>query len=56
MIPPSQPHVTRLSDESVMVRWSVEANNGLPIKFFKIQYRDLNQVNIHILFFIVLNT
>ncbi|XP_077302673.1 interference hedgehog-like isoform X2 [Arctopsyche grandis] len=41
MIPPSQPNVTRLSDESVMVRWSTQ-NEGLPIKFFKVQYRDLN--------------
>lgn len=41
MIPPSRPNVTRLSDESVMVRWTVEPNNGLDILFFKVQYRIL---------------
>ncbi|XP_049795188.1 interference hedgehog isoform X1 [Schistocerca nitens] len=38
MIPPSRPHVTRLSDTSVMVRWKVTPNHGLPIQFFKVQY------------------
>lgn len=38
MIPPSPPNVTRLSDESVMLRWHVR-NEGLPIQFFKVQYR-----------------
>lgn len=41
MIPPTKPHITRLSDESVMVRWSVPPNDGLPIQFFKVQYREL---------------
>lgn len=41
MIPPSQPSVTRLSDEKVMVRWSVPQREGLPIQFFKVQYRSL---------------
>lgn len=41
MIPPTKPHITRLSDESVMVRWSVPLNEGLPIQFFKVQYREL---------------
>lgn len=41
MIPPSKPNITRLSDESVMVRWSVPENDGLPISFFKVQYREL---------------
>ncbi|XP_050453372.1 interference hedgehog-like isoform X1 [Cataglyphis hispanica] len=41
LIPPNQPNVTRLSDVSVMVRWSVPENNGLPIQFFKVQYREL---------------
>lgn len=45
MIPPSKPNVTRLTDESVMVRWSVPSNDGLPIQFFKVQYRILS--NIH---------
>ncbi|XP_055909843.1 interference hedgehog [Eupeodes corollae] len=35
---PTRPNVTRLSDDSVMLRWSVE-NYGLPIEFFKVQYR-----------------
>ncbi|XP_029167216.1 interference hedgehog-like isoform X2 [Nylanderia fulva] len=41
LVPPTQPNVTRLSDISVMVRWSVPENNGLPIQFFKVQYREL---------------
>lgn len=41
MIPPSRPTATRLSDETVMVRWSVPEREGLPIQFFKIQYRSL---------------
>ncbi|KAJ0175992.1 hypothetical protein K1T71_008166 [Dendrolimus kikuchii] len=39
LIPPSRPNVTRLSDQSVMVSWS-NANQGLPIQFFKVQYRE----------------
>lgn len=42
-MPPNQPIVTRLSDVSVMVRWSVPDNKGLPIQFFKVQYRELGQ-------------
>lgn len=46
MIPPSRPSVTRLSDEKVMVRWSVPSSKtGLPIKFFKVQYRMLPRCN-----------
>lgn len=41
MVPPNQPNVTRLSDVSVMVRWSVPENHGLPILFFKVQYKEL---------------
>nr|AAL27644.1 SD07678p [Drosophila melanogaster] len=41
MVPPSRPNVTRLSDESVMLRWSVPQNSGLQITFFKVQYRML---------------
>lgn len=44
VIPPSVPSVTRLSDESVMVRWSVPSNDGLPIQFFKVQHRMLGDV------------
>ncbi|XP_011643223.1 interference hedgehog-like isoform X1 [Pogonomyrmex barbatus] len=42
LVPPNQPNVTRLSDISVMVRWSVPENKGLPIQFFKVQYREIN--------------
>ncbi|XP_047028499.1 interference hedgehog-like [Helicoverpa zea] len=41
MIPPSRPNVTRLNDESVMVSWSHD-NQGLPIRFFKVQYREVS--------------
>lgn len=41
MIPPTRPNITRLSDKSVMVRWNVPVNDGLPIQFFKVQYREL---------------
>uniref|UniRef100_A0ABD2WU34 Interference hedgehog n=1 Tax=Trichogramma kaykai TaxID=54128 RepID=A0ABD2WU34_9HYME len=43
MVPPNQPNITRLSDVSVMVRWSVPEKSGLPIQFFKVQYRELGQ-------------
>ncbi|XP_052741950.1 interference hedgehog isoform X1 [Bicyclus anynana] len=46
LIPPSRPNVTRLSDKSVMVSWSHD-NHGLPIQFFKVQYREVtNSSNI----------
>lgn len=46
MIPPSKPNVTRLSDESVMVRWSASSDDdGLPIQFFKVQYRMLGNAS-----------
>ncbi|XP_044748166.1 interference hedgehog-like isoform X2 [Coccinella septempunctata] len=41
MIPPNKPTVTRLNDQAVVVRWSVGSNTGLPILFFKVQYREL---------------
>lgn len=41
MIPPSQPNVTRLTENSVMVRWTVPPNDGLPIRFFKLQYKEV---------------
>ncbi|XP_030377959.1 interference hedgehog [Scaptodrosophila lebanonensis] len=41
MVPPSRPNVTRLSDDAVMLRWNVPKNDGLPIQFFKVQYRML---------------
>ncbi|KAG5327502.1 IHOG protein, partial [Pseudoatta argentina] len=39
--PPDVPIITRLSDISVMVRWTVPKNTGLPIQFFKVQYREI---------------
>lgn len=45
MIPPSKPTISRLNDESVVVRWSVPPNKGLPISFFKVQYRELGPAN-----------
>lgn len=45
MVPPSKPTISRVSDNSVMVRWSVPTNNGLPIQFFKVQYRELGPEN-----------
>lgn len=47
MIPPTRPEVTKLSDESVMVRWDVPPNSGLPISFFKVQYKDITKQNSH---------
>lgn len=44
LVPPNQPNVTRLSDISAMVRWSVPKNTGLPISFFKVQYRELGSI------------
>lgn len=45
MIPPSKPTVSRLNDESVVVRWTVPTNSGLPIQFFKVQYQELFNIN-----------
>lgn len=42
MIPPTRPNITRLTDKSVMVRWNVPSNNGLPIQFFKVQYKEIS--------------
>lgn len=41
MVPPSQPNVTRLTENSVMVRWTVPLNDGLQIRFFKLQYKQV---------------
>lgn len=45
MIPPTKPNISRLNDEAVVVRWSVPPNKGLPIQFFKVQYRELGPAN-----------
>lgn len=47
MIPPSKPTILRINDESVMVRWNVPHNTGLPIQFFKVQYRELGPAAQH---------
>lgn len=41
MIPPSRPNITRLTENSVMVRWLVPENDGLQIRFFKLQYKEV---------------
>ncbi|KAG1667592.1 Interference hedgehog [Nymphon striatum] len=46
MVSPARPEITKLTDHSVMVRWEVPNNDGLPIQFFKIQYKDLNKTDI----------
>ena len=45
MAPPSKPEISRLSEDSVMVRWDVPINDGLAINFFKIQFRELEPRN-----------
>ncbi|XP_057651009.1 interference hedgehog-like isoform X2 [Diorhabda carinulata] len=45
LIPPSKPVITRMDDESVVVRWNVSQDTGLPISFFKVQYRELGPAN-----------
>jgi len=45
MTPPSKPVMNRISDDSIMVRWSVPANEGYPIQFFKVQYKEISKRN-----------
>ena len=41
-IPPSRPNVTRTSDTSVLVEWSIlTSSNSLPVVLFKVQYQQL---------------
>ena len=42
LVPPSKPQILKISDTSVMVTWTVRENSGLPITFFKVQYRQLD--------------
>ncbi|KAL4715595.1 hypothetical protein ACJJTC_006174 [Scirpophaga incertulas] len=44
MVPPSKPTVTRLSESRVMVFWT-HPNHGLPIQFYKVQYREMSNMN-----------
>ncbi|KAJ8316016.1 hypothetical protein KUTeg_006030 [Tegillarca granosa] len=39
LVPPTAPDVNQLSDTSVKVNWSVPENDGLPITFFRVQYK-----------------
>lgn len=39
LVPPSAPDVYQLSDTSVKLNWTVPANDGLNIIFFRVQYR-----------------
>ncbi|ESP01992.1 hypothetical protein LOTGIDRAFT_230536 [Lottia gigantea] len=41
LVPPSQPTVTQLSDSSVMLNWTVQKNEGLAVKFFRVQYKEV---------------
>ena len=41
--PPSSPNVTQLSEDSVMLTWSMP-NISQDVKFFKVQYRDLGKI------------
>lgn len=43
MIPPGKPEVTKLSDTSVMLAWTVPKNDGLRITFFRVQYKQLKK-------------
>lgn len=45
MVPPSQPNVTRLTENSVMVRWNVPPNDGLQIRFFKLQHKEVGSTS-----------
>ena len=42
LVPPSKPEVSKLSDTSVMLKWTVPANDGLTITFFKVQYKAMS--------------
>lgn len=44
-MPPTKPEVMQKSDTSVLVRWTVPENNGLRITFFRIQYKDVSNLN-----------
>lgn len=47
LIPPNNPVVSALNEDSVMVRWSVSKQGGLRVTFFKVQFREAgkNDVN-----------
>lgn len=45
MIPPSKPVVSRVKDDTVVVRWNISNNNGLSILFFKVQFKEIPFAN-----------
>ncbi|XP_070202486.1 interference hedgehog-like isoform X2 [Littorina saxatilis] len=45
LVPPSSPTVTRQSDQSVLVEWTVPQNDGLPIDLFRVQYKEVKPKN-----------
>ena len=44
LTPPSRPNVTQLSEDSVIVTWTMVNSSQEPVMFFKVQYRDLGKV------------
>ncbi|KAK6168430.1 hypothetical protein SNE40_020965 [Patella caerulea] len=42
LVPPSRPSVTQLSESSVMLNWTVPENDGLPVTFFRVQYKEVS--------------
>ena len=46
LVPPSAPNVTQLSEDSVIVTWSMPNNTNTKqeVMFFKVQYRDLGKI------------
>ncbi|KAL8609809.1 hypothetical protein ACOMHN_052863 [Nucella lapillus] len=45
LVPPSAPTVSRLSETSVLVHWTVPENDGLDISLFRVQYREVRPNN-----------
>ena len=43
LIPPNAPNVTQLSEDSVIITWSMP-NTSQEVMYFKVQYRDLGKV------------
>lgn len=41
LLPPSKPVVTRTSDTSVCLNWTVVQNGSLPVVFFKVQFKEI---------------
>ncbi|KAL8592957.1 hypothetical protein ACOMHN_050784 [Nucella lapillus] len=41
LVPPPAPTISRTSDTSALVHWTVPENDGLPISLFRVQYREV---------------